>query len=147
MNFEYENISANGPTTLIAEHALMVSWAKQKLHSSVLEHLNKRLIDTNNKVAFYYLEENDRGAYKTFALIQNNQIIRFDVTRAAQVANLSAQTISVTNIAVPEEVKAQRPLHLELIKEALIATDRKFNCMRPSMARIWGTQKPLISAV
>ena len=28
-----------------------------------------------------------------------------------------------------------------------VTTDRKFNRMRPSMARMWGTQKPRVSAV
>ena len=32
-----------------------------------------------------------------------------------------------------------------MIEPAL--TDRKFNRMRPSMARMWGTQKPRVSAV
>ena len=37
--------------------------------------------------------------------------------------------------------------YLEDLMKCPVDTDRKINRMRPSMARMWGVQKPLISAV
>lgn len=125
MAFEVDNCPPGGPTELVAEHQCLVDLLQRHPHWGCLDYLNQRFIDRARGAALYYIQGFGMGHGRTFALVQDKQIVRFDVTRAMRASDSTQQTIDITTLTIPEQLDAKRSDIQSLIKDALVAYNQE----------------------
>lgn len=125
MAFEVDNCPPDGPTELIAEHQCLVDLLQRHPHWGYLDLLNQRFIDRERGAALYYIQGFGMGHGRTFALVQNKQIVRFDVTRAMRASDSAHPPIDVTKLTIPEQLDGKRSDIQSLIKDALAAYNQQ----------------------
>lgn len=121
MNFEEEVIGKDGPSTLVAEHQLLVDWlARQPMFGSS-GHFTRRFCDRKNRCALYLLQGIGRGDGLRFALVCKEDIITFDLYTGGGVDSELLPVPEVGEICICEGIKLPKAKVEQLAGAALAA--------------------------
>ena len=121
MNFEEEVIGKDGPSTLVAEHQLLVDWlARQPMFGSS-GHFTHRYCDTKNRCALYILQGIGRGDGLRFALVFKEDIITFDLYTGGGVDSELLPVAEVGEIRICEGIKLPKAKIEQVVGAALAA--------------------------
>lgn len=118
MSFTREKSATRTWSTMQAEHDLLENTLRLNPGRGYVDTLRERMIDAERKAAFYFLGGIGRGHGRSFALVQANHIIWFDLTTDNGTLESKDAAPEINRIDIPESLFRRQAEYAELILDA-----------------------------
>jgi hypothetical protein len=126
MNFQCEESESRLWSAMQAEHDLLEDTLKLNPVLGRFQHLDHRVVDTDRKVALYYVAGIGKGDGCTFALVQGSDIVWIDVMTVRPTPEKTHRVLDVTRVSIAENLYARRDAYSALICDAVTAYVQQF---------------------